>query len=505
MMSKGKTHHYRGNLLMNVRIWLKMVSALFIIIFLAGCSPLVNLSNANNVTNRPGPSATPSLHGNVAIYLNTTSAKNEMTVNNNFIGFSIELPQICEILSLDAQNPAHYEQLFKNLGEGIFHIGGHSADLTEWSPYGSYCSTTNAVLSRTLVHNFFAFVARIHWQVIWGLNLIRYNPQAAANEASYVASVAGSSLIAFNIGNEPDLYAKHGFRQANWGYADYIAEWNAYYTAVHQLVPAAKFIGSDACCESPFFYNFVQDESGKIIAATHHFYAGQVIYGSGQNADIPYLLSTYLEGQQAEYLSRWKAAAQQAGVPLEITESNTFSNGGVAGVSNTYAAALWATDFLCEAASLGVQSIEFQNSRQALYNSIDDNGNPTPLYYGLLFFHALTQSSNYTLTSVSLQTSLNVTVYKVTDADGKIHLIVINKDLDQDASVGIQLSTSATKAQVLRLTAPSLDATSQVSLGGAMLSSQGAWSPSNLETISVQGNVAYITVPKGSAAELTFA
>jgi hypothetical protein len=492
--------------LMNVRNWLKAISALFVIVFLAGCSPLVNLSNATNATNNPSPSNTSSIRGNTIISLNTTNETNKALINDNPIGLSFELSEVCEILSLDAQNPTRYEQFYKNLGNGVMHVGGHSSELGVWSPYGSpYCSSSHTVVTRSMISAFFAFVARIHWQVIWGLNLIRYNPQAAANEASYVASAAGSSLTAFNIGNEPDLYAKHGFRPANWGYANYIAEWNAYYTAVHQLVPAAKFIGSDACCESPLFYNFVQDESGKIIAATHHFYAGQVIYGSGQNADIPYLLSTYLEGQQAEYLSRWRAVAQQAGVPLEITESNTFSNGGIAGVSNTYAAALWATDFLCEAASLGVQSIEFQNSRQALYNAIDDNGNPTPLYYGLLFFHALTQSSNYTVTSVNLQTSLNVTAYKVTDVDGKLHLIVINKDLDQNATVGIQLSASATKAQVLRLTAPSLDATSQVSLGGAMLSSQGTWSPTNLETISVQGNVAYVTVPKGSAAELTFA
>lgn len=490
---------------MCLRKWPKNISALFCLLFLAGCSPLVNLSSFNTPTPSATFSAISSIHGNAVLTLNTVNTKNKVAVNNN-LGLSFELAEVCEILNLDAQNPTRYEQLYKNLGSGVIHIGGHSADLAVWAPYGSMsCSASHTVVTRVMINAFFAFAARIHWQVIWGVNFIANNPQAAASEAAYIALRAGSNLSAFNIGNEPDIYAKHSFRPANWGYTNYKSEWDAYYAAIHKLVPAAKFIGSDACCESPFFYSFAHDEGGKIVAASHHYYAGQVIYGSGQNPGIPYLLSTYLEGQQASYISRWEAAAQQAGVPLEITESNTFSNGGIAGVSNTYAAALWAADYLCQASTLGVQRIEFQNAPLKSYNVIDDSGNPTPLYYGLLFFHTLVQSSGSTIASVAVQTSLNVTAYEVVEANGTIHLILINKDQTQDASVGIRLDTPATKAQVLRLTAPKLEATSNVKLGGGTVSPQGKWSPSNPETISVQGQVASVTVPQGSAAELTFA
>jgi hypothetical protein len=486
---------------MFVRKWLKILCAFLGFMLIAGCSPESYFSPASK------PSATPSsVYGNASLSLNRTNANSMVKVDTNFIGLSFELSQICEVIGLDEQNPAYYEQLYLNLGSGIVHIGGHSADFGVWLPDGStYCSATYTAVTRGMINSFFAFVARIHWQVIWGLNLIENNPQSAASEASYIASVAGSRLLAFNIGNEPDIYAKHGFRPANWGYPDYRSEWNTYYTAIRQLVPAAKFIGSDACCESSFFYNFTSDESQKIIAAAHHYYTNEDFYGTDQAESIPFLLSDRVSEIQAEYIGKWVETARQAGVPLEITESNTFSGGGKLGVSNTYASALWVIDYLSEAASLGVKRVELQNSSRASYNVIDDNGDPTPLYYGLLFFHMLVQSPGSTIESVGMQTTLDMTTYKVVDADGTVHVVLINKDLKQNASTEIQLGIPSTKAQLLRLTAPSIDATDNISLAGRGLSAQGTWSsPSNLETIPVKKNIADITVPPGSVVEVIF-
>src|SRR5258708_1131279 len=106
---------------MLVRKWPKIIFALWCIAFLAGCAPLANLPSINT----PTPSPTTPIHGNTIISFNTTNAKDKTVVDNNLIGFSLELPQVCEILSLDAQNPAHYEQLYKNLGNGVLHLGGH--------------------------------------------------------------------------------------------------------------------------------------------------------------------------------------------------------------------------------------------------------------------------------------------------------------------------------------------------------------------------------------------
>lgn len=479
----------------------KIVFVLWGLVLLGGCTTPSAFS-PNHASPTSLPTEVP-LAANGALV--TLTADKGVAVDPNFIGLSIDLSQVCDIISQDEQDPHYYEQLYMNLGSSIIHIGGHSADFGVWSPGGSmYCSSDYSVVTESMVDAFFAFAARIHWQIVWTLNMIGKNMTAAANEAAYVASVGGSRLVAFSVGNEPDIYAKHGFRPANWGYQQYRAEWEAYTQAVLHQVPGAKFIGSDACCETSFFYNFTTDEGSKILAASHHLYTNIALTGS-QAQSIPFILSQAVSEKQADYIQKWVSAARQVGVPLEITESNTFSNGGQLGVSNTYASALWAVDYLGEAAFLGAKKAEMQNALHASYNIIDDNGDPTPLYYGLLFFHQLIHSASPSIESVGMQTTLNMTAYKITDADGTIHLLLINKEASQKADVKFQLNTPSQKAQVLRLAAPSLDATQGQTLGGHGISDKGTWStPADLEIISITGNVADISVAPGSAAEITF-
>jgi hypothetical protein len=484
-----------------------LISVLFCLLLLAGCAQKASSSPPSSSPSSSSSFPTPSAYGNAVLSLDALSANKSVKPSTDFTGLSFELSQVCRVISLDQKNPKYYEQLYLNLGNGILHIGGHSADFGVWRPNGNMsCNASSTIVTQGMIRSLFAFVARIQWKVVWGLNLITYDPQSAAQEAAYIASVAGPSLLAFNFGNEPDLYAKHGWRPANWGYANYLSEWNAYYSDVRHLVPNAQFIGSDACCESAFFYKFLQDESGKIIAAGHHYYAGMVSTNKDYpSPNIPFLLSPYVLQQQTAFLAQWLGATRETNVSLDITETNTFAGGGLSGVSNTYASALWATDYLCDAAFLGVRRAEWQNAGRAAYNVIDDNGNPTPIYYGIFFFHMLVRSPGAAITSAGLQTTLNMTAYKVTDANATVHLVLINKDLTKNASVTIQLNMFATKAQLLRLLAPSPDATNNVSIGGKMLSAQETWSlPTNLESVDVKNNIAQVTVPSGSAVEVTF-
>src|ERR1700694_3531451 len=77
----------------------------------------------------PLPKQTPSTNAaNAQITLQGPSK----TIPGNIIGFSIELPLVCTILQQDAVDPGPYEQLYKNLGSSVLHIGGHTADLSIW-------------------------------------------------------------------------------------------------------------------------------------------------------------------------------------------------------------------------------------------------------------------------------------------------------------------------------------------------------------------------------------
>jgi hypothetical protein len=158
-------------------------------------------------------------------------------VDPHFLGFSDEMSYVCTVTLLDKKTPATYEQLFRNLGEGTLRVGGHGADLKVRSPDTQInCPDGSTVKYSDLVNDFFAFVHRIHWKVIWAVNFIKYDPQGAAREASLIANAAGDSLIAFAIGNEPDLFAKHGERPATWTYSDYKSEADWYKVLNRSLV-----------------------------------------------------------------------------------------------------------------------------------------------------------------------------------------------------------------------------------------------------------------------------
>jgi hypothetical protein len=70
-------------------------------------------------------------------------------------------------------------------------------------------------------------------------------------------------------------------------------------------------------------------------------------------------------------------AADRAGIPLIIGETNSVSCGGRSGLSDTFGAALWAVDYVLLAASLGLQKIFFHLGAQSEYSAFT----PEPYFY----------------------------------------------------------------------------------------------------------------------------
>lgn len=422
-------------------------------------------------------------------------------VPESLIGFSIELAQTCTLLRNDMLHPAAYEQLYKNLGSSILHIGGHSADRSLWEPGGiASCRTVGSVVTTSMLDALFAFARKIHWQVIWTLNLLANSPRVAAAEAGAVSAAGGASLAGFSIGNEPDLYVKWGFRPQGWGYADYHAEWQNYRNAVLETVPTARFDGPDTCCATPFFPSFALDagQDGAISALSHHYYTRDAKAGGLTAA---YILSSQVAQQFETEASQWVALAREAGLPMDITESNSISTGGVPGVSDTLAAALWASDYLLQAAALGVHQIDIADAPNASYDAIDDEGTPKPLYYALLLVHRVTQQAR--IIPIIMQTSLNLTAYATVDTSGQLSVIVVNKELVTKASLKIYPGQSEHTATLIRLEAPTIAATSGITLGDRAVSAQGTWTPAS-EVLPLQNTALALTVPASSVAVVTF-
>lgn len=415
------------------------------------------------------------------------------------LSLNLEMSDMCEVLSLDAANPAYYEQLYKNLGSDVIHLGGHSADMASWQPMGSAaCSASGTVLTQAQVDAFFAFARAIGWHVIWKLPLIPNDPASAASEASYVAASGGSTLLAFSIGNEPELYVQNGFRPAGWGEAQFAAEWSGIERAVLAVLPTAKFIGPDACCNASQIYTpdaNAEASDPALLTLTHHFYLSSFLPKTQDS-----LLSAQADQLETTNLTNWMATASADNKPFEVSETNSFGNGGVDGVTNSMAAALWLTDYTLLAASLHVRRVDVQMARGAFYDLIDDSGQPTALYYGMLLAHTMLRTARFD--TVALSSTGDLTAYALAAQDGSLRIVLINKD-PGTAMVALNPGGTYTSASSFALIAPSVSSTTGITLGTRTVSVAGTWS-AHTTPVVLSGGQATVTIPPYSALAVTF-
>ena len=432
--------------------------------------------------------------GNIAMQVVINPASSGVVIPPSFVGISTEPgSNPCNILALDQQNPTLVENMFENLGPGILRLGGESVEHVSWSPGGTYsCSDSNTVQTQSLVNATIAFLRKVGWKVIWGENLKSGNPTADADEAAYIARIAGPTLLGIEIGNEPNLYG--------WSYSTYQSKWESIASAIKargQNIPLVGPGGTDCCAD--FYTPFLHAESSKLVMATDHYYP---TYHTTTFTD---LLSPSLMPATISSLQPRLALAQSKHLPYQLDESNaiaavandpSYSLGGAFGIS------LWALDYLFTVAEHGVAGVNIHGFSGDDTSIFDSNGSPRPIYYGMLAFHYA--APNGTLIPLITNTTMNITAHAVVGNDGSLKLIVINKDQSKSAQVQINTTRSYSQATAVRLAAPSVSATTGITLGGTPISFNRAWSPSTGEQVSVSGANSQITLPSGSATIITY-
>ena len=171
-------------------------------------------------------------------------------IPNNYVGLSFELGQTCSLV--DRANNPTFLQILKNLGtDKVLRIGGRSSDLTDWQPDGTYsCNMTSdavktstpTIVTKSLIDEIFQLAAKLHWKVIWTVDLGSNDPEKFADEVSYIESHYASMLIGLSIGSEPEIYQQYNIRPKNqtWGFDQYIAQWGAYRDAIFAVAPKAS-------------------------------------------------------------------------------------------------------------------------------------------------------------------------------------------------------------------------------------------------------------------------
>ncbi len=321
-----------------------------------------------------------------------------LVLNPAFCGLSYDKSELTG--SLFVTNDVSMIQMFSQIAPAVLRIGADSVDTTCW---GGLSNTTP--ITPAQVDAFAAFIKALptNWHVIYGINMSVNNPTNCAAEAAYAANALGSSLLGFEIGNEPDEYANNGIRAGTYTYAQFLSQWQALAAAITNTVPgwAVTNGGNGWTLTGPVSaYNtagytvpFAGDEAGVISMVTQHYYRGD---GESPDATMALLLQpdTSLPGT----VNTIATAASAAGLPLgyRTDECNSYYGGGSANVSDAYGTALWALDYMFTSAINGCQGVNFHGGgNTAIYTPIFDNGTNViearPVFYGLKMFSLLPQ------------------------------------------------------------------------------------------------------------------
>jgi hypothetical protein len=244
-------------------------------------------------------------------------------------------------------------------------------------------------------------------------------------------------------------------------------------------------------------------------------------YSAGPDATITTLLAPSTVTAQLKSVAKNLAAAKANGLAFRVDEANSAYSGGVDGVSNTYASALWGLDYAMQMAQAGVDGINVHgglgvcnepiwNGKFQRYtpicaaNAADEQAKvykAMPVYYGLWMARQMKSGAFLPLT---LATDRNVTAYAVRGDDGRTRIAVVQKDETTAAPVHLDIAVDgqARGADVLRLTGTALGEEA-TAVQGATVDRRGHLQPGRADRVRVRDGKLAVDVAAGSAVVIT--
>jgi hypothetical protein len=407
-------------------------------------------------------------------------------IPENFLGLSFETAELVSGNIFSSENQSLIS-LIQGLGpKGVVRIGGNSSDRPSLRK--------GLTSSRAQIEQLSGFLSAIGWQLIYGLDLGSGKAEQAAAEAEIVAQVAGSNLLAFQFGNEPDLFHLN-VRKAKYGVADYLVEWREFLTGLKALVPNAPLAGPDIANDTSWLGPFVEAFRSELVFLTCHYYSE----GPASSPDVTMermLDSSGVLGNIIDSVARRTAAS---GLRVRMAETNSVYGGGKTGISDTLGAALWGVDVMFTLAQAGWLGINFHGGGASRYSPVAQAASgafePRPLYYAMLLFAYAGRGS---LVPIHQRGTSSLRGFAVRGTDGERRVVLVNKDLAQNVHVGI--TTTGKRATILRLAAPSVQSKTGITFGGDSVDANGKWTPRPTESMRLRSDRLSVELPASSAA-----
>ena len=430
-----------------------------------------------------------------------------LPIGPDFIGLSYESALIAA-KSYFAPTNRSLIGLIRRLGSnGVLRIGGNTSERTVFSQDGQPPPPEAHLIEAADIDRLAAALQQLQWRLIYGLNLARGTPQAAAAEAAYVLRAVGPRLLAFQIGNEPDGFGRwSAVRPSNYDFKAFMSEWQPFHEAIRARVPEAPFAGPDVAAETEWVPAFARAAPAGLVLLTRHYYA------DGPASDPRVTLANLLQsGPQVEpILATLQRTASQFGKPYRIAETNSVYQGGRPGVSDTLGAALWGLELMFQVVGAGGAGINFHAGDDKVYTPIAGPGTAPhrvqPLYYGMLLFALAARGVLLPARLDAVAPDQGATAGLkgfATRDDATLRITLINKNPARGFCVQIDPGARFRQSSVLRLLGPSVDARAGVTLGGAAVDAFGGWEP-ELIPVTLATRAFECNLPAASAALITF-
>ncbi len=436
-------------------------------------------------------------------------------VPSRFLGLSFEVASSSEIASF-ADN-GDFTAMLRSLGPGVLRLGGISAD-TRSAWVGAHTrkpAWASGVVDAQDLRGLARLARDTGWRVLLTIGLAHYDPAVAAREAATARSILGGWLMGIELGNEPDAYSVHGLRPSWWSDAHYNAEARNYRRAIAAVAPGIPVAGPGVSGSSAYqLWGPAEVRTQRPALLTGHHYPlgchGKV------PATIANLLSVPTRVLEEQSLTRYLAVAHSSRIRFRMDETNSVSCGGKAGVSDTFASALWASNYIAHTMAAGATGVNLQGN-PARCDGYSPVCAPTPQllaqgtleakpeWYALLLTHTLI--GDRPVRATLAPSTRNITVNAFRAPGGGLRVLVVDDDPLSFSGVALRLHVGArySSASTLTLRAPGPGSLAGVQLGGRGVAADGRWQPAALPHTGASTGVVSVTVAPSSAALITIA
>jgi hypothetical protein len=451
-----------------------------------------------------------------------------VAIPRSFLGFSTEY----WTLPVDERHVALYRRvigLLHDPGDGRFvlRIGGVSSDHSFWQlavhrmPQWAFAITPRWITRTARI------VRQSRLRVIIDLNLITATPALdAALARQALAEWPRGSIAAFEIGNEPDVYNRQvwgvrlagsrtatGLLPSSLTAGTYTASFDANARSLGIVAPRVPLQGpalADPSVHRNWISRLLAGPRPRLDAISVHEYPYTACAApdAAAHPTIRKLLSVKATSAMADAVGPAVRLARRAALPVRVSEFNSVTCGGVPGVSDSFATALWAPSALFSLIRAGVSSAEL-HVRAYSVNAPFRFGRrgviARPLLYGLvLFAHMARPGSRLLRVHVQAPTGAPLRVWAVRQPGRRLSVLLIDRTA---RPVKVELIVPSRRhATVQRLLAPSPGATSGETLDGQRLGPNLRWrGRRQIETAAPHHGSFVVTVPPMSASVVSVA